>query len=321
MKVLITGGSGFIGTNLLESCLGLNFEVLNVDIVSPRNQDHLNYYVHADIRDFIAFSKIVQDFQPSVILHMAARTDLNGKTIEDYSSNVLGVENLCKIACSYSFINKVIFSSSMLVCRAGYVPISDSDYCPTTKYGESKVLGERIVEQYSAKLPNFTIVRPTSIWGPWFSTPYKDFFDMVLAGNFFSLGSRSCNKSYGYVGNSVNQILSILEGTPLNSQRVYYLGDSPSINISTWADLIATKAGVRKPLKLPYFIFKCAAIVGDSFGFFKLKFPFSSFRLMNMTTDNVFFDLPVIKINKYDVIGIDEGVSKTLSFIKKTSNF
>ena len=51
MKILVTGASGFIGTNLLESFRG-DYEVINIDFRAPKNRDHLSYWKNVDIVDF-----------------------------------------------------------------------------------------------------------------------------------------------------------------------------------------------------------------------------------------------------------------------------
>jgi nucleoside-diphosphate-sugar epimerase len=315
MKIAITGGSGFIGTNIISKLLSKNVKVINLDIVRPRNCEHEAFYEECDITDYGTLEYVLDSFRPDAIIHLAARTDLLGASLDSYDANILGVENICRYTSNSDSIRSIIFTSSMLVCKAGFVPRNNFEYCPTTIYGESKVEGEKIVKKYSSKLPPFAIIRPTSIWGPWFSAPYKDFFDMVLNGSFFSLGDKSCNKTYGFVGNSVNQILSLLDNISDNINTVFYIGDSPFINISNWADLIASKAGVKKPMKLPFFIFKYAAVVGDILKVINVNFPFSSFRLNNMTTDNVFLDLPITRINEFSEIDVEQGVDETLIYI------
>ena len=72
--------------------------------------------------------------------------------------------------------------------RIGYQPDSDTDYCPTTAYGASKALGEEAVRAAQLDVP-WVIVRPTSIWGPWFDIPYRTFFDSIQHGRFFRIDS------------------------------------------------------------------------------------------------------------------------------------
>ena len=99
-----------------------------------------------------------------------------------------------------SCLKKIIITSSMLVCKGGYQPLNQVDYKPNTIYGESKVITEKIVWD---NLPNcdWAIIRPTSIWGPWFSVPYRNFFEMIISKKYFHIGDEACTKTYGYVGN------------------------------------------------------------------------------------------------------------------------
>lgn len=105
---------------------------------------------------------------------MAARTDLNGTSIQDYKANTDGVKSVIEAASVSSSLKHVIFAPSMLVCPLGYHPDGDEDYCPNTVYGESKVV-EQLVRSLATGLLMWTIVRPTSLWGPWFDIHYKNF--------------------------------------------------------------------------------------------------------------------------------------------------
>lgn len=53
---------------------------------------------------------------------------------------------------------------------------------------------------------DWAIIRPTSIWGPWFKESYRNFFDMVMAHHYYYIRYKGCTKTYGYVGNAVYQI-------------------------------------------------------------------------------------------------------------------
>ena len=174
-RILVTGGSGFIGTNLVEYYKD-QYEVLNLDIAKPRNESHFTYWKNGDILDEEKTIKIFSDFQPHYVLHMAARTDLDGKTLHDYAANTTGVEHVISAINQTESIEKVIFASSRLVCEIGYNPKDEFDYKPSTIYGESKIIGEKIVRDSKKLNGNWIIVRPTSLWGPWFDIPYKNFF-------------------------------------------------------------------------------------------------------------------------------------------------
>lgn len=314
-KILITGGSGFIGTNLIEKLLTENYEILNLDAQTPKIKSHEAYWKKVDIRDREALRKSVIAFSPELVLHLAARTDLNGKSLEDYSANTDGVTNLLDALEELPNLKKVVFTSSMYVTEPGYVPADFDDYAPHTIYGESKVLTEKIIKERN---PGYTwsIIRPTSIWGPYFGEPYDLFFKIVLSNKYFHLGERACRKTYGYIGNTVGQIMAIFKGEREQvHKKVYYLGDYEPYNISEWADEIAAYNNSKIP-KVPFVFFRLAGWGGDVLKLVGIKFPMTSFRLKNMTTDNIHNLteihrlVPTLSVNRKD------GTRKTVDWIK-----
>ncbi|MBS1750641.1 MAG: NAD(P)-dependent oxidoreductase [Bacteroidetes bacterium] len=285
MKILVTGGSGFIGTNVVQYYLDNQTDVVNIDIHPPRDKNHITNWINVDLLDEEKTRAAIKLIAPTHVIHLAARTDLNGNSLEDYAINTRGTINLLTSLSQLNTIQKVIFASSMLVCRVGYIPVNDEDYSPSNIYGESKKQMEILLRKYSLPF-EWIIIRPTSIWGPWFDTPYRDFFDKVYQRKYFNIRDKACTKTYGFVYNSVYQIDKLLKAdTPRGS--MYYIGDDPPINISDWADEIAFKLGNSKFISVPYYIFKFAALFGDVLKKAGISFPMTSFRLKNMTTDNI----------------------------------
>jgi len=314
-RVLITGGSGFIGTNLVDLYLKNGLEIINIDINEPKIKSHFEYWKTVDIRDYNPLIKMINEFKPDFVIHLAARTDLNGKSLNDYNTNTLGTQNLIKILNQTPSVKRVIFTSSMLVCKPGYIPNHPTDYATSTIYGESKMFMEKIIRE-SLHNYEWTIVRPTSIWGPWFGVPYRTFFDMVISKRYFHIGKKSCTKTYGYIENLIYQIDSILNAPIENIQgNVFYLGDYEPTSIHNWADEIASEIGISIRI-VPYLLIKLAAIGGDFLKLAGMNFPMTSFRLKNMTTNNavdlsntkeIAPNLPFTRI---------EGIKKTLKWLQ-----
>ncbi len=321
MTIVITGGSGFIGTNLLELFIQKKYNVINYDIVEPRNILHLKYWIKIDILDKKKLSLQLNIDNPNYIVHLAARTDLNEtKSIDGYDVNILGVRNLMNICLELNDLKRIIIASSMLVCKLGYNPKSFDDYAPNSLYGESKVLTEKIVKEYNL---NWTIVRPTSIWGPWFGEPYKNFFDLVIKGYYFNIpASDASTKTYGYVGNICRQIYSLmLNEQDLVKSNYFYLGDLSPINITYWADRIRKLNNQSKLLTLSKMVLIFAAKFGDLLKF-KLgiyKFPMNSFRYNNMTNDNIIADLKrTIEVTNIGAeSSLDDEIITTLNWLKQ----
>lgn len=313
-KILISGGSGFIGTNLLEKFLKDGYDVLNIDYKEPKTKKHIKYWKNIDITNLSLFKQSVENFAPIFIVHLAARTDLDGSSLEDYNANTLGVENLMKIAKDLTSLRKIIITSSMLVCHTEYNPSDQLDYAPTTIYGESKVQTEINVWKNTPNC-DWAIIRPTSIWGPWFGVPYRNFFEMIIAKKYVHIGDSGCTKTYGYIGNAVYQIEQILfSETISDKKKVFYIGDYQPTNIEEWANEIALLLGT-KIKKVPYFFVKIMAIVGDVLKLLKINFPMTSFRLKNMTTNNKIDLMDTKKIAPKLPFSRLEGVKATLNWI------
>ena len=316
MKVLITGGSGFIGTNMINFLLKENVTVLNLDIRKPVKKNHVFFWKEINILDQNKLTNQIRDFQPDYVLHLAARTDLDGNNIVDYETNTTGTQNLINATNLTDSIKRIIFTSSMLVCKIGYVPSSFLDYNPNTLYGESKVEMENIIHKNSINT-EWMIIRPTSIWGPWFNEPYRNFFDLVIKGLFIHPGDKACTKTYGYVGNSIYQIYQLMNSSKEKIQnKCFYIGDTPPIPISDWADEIRMENSNKTNLKFPYFIFILLGYTGDLLKIFGIKFPMTSFRLKNMTINNI-INLEHLNIvtgkNPFSRI---QGTKETLNWLK-----
>lgn len=319
-RILITGGSGFIGTNLVDYYHRKGIDILNIDLSQPKIEEHNAYYVNCSLLDKNKLHKTIIDFSPSHIVHLAAKTDLDGKQLSDYEANTKGLYNLIEIIKDIT-IEKVIFTSSMLVCKAGYSPFNDTDFCPTNPYGESKVIGEKYIRENLQEGLNWNIIRPTSIWGPWFNQPYRQFFDILMNGIYFNISKYSSTKTFGYIENAIFQIDKILFlDSSLHNKEVFYIGDKPAINISIWANEILLKLNKKPALSLPLFILKILAFVGDFLNMLKINFPMSSFRLKNMTTDNIQnLENTYLVAGNPPVRRID-GIEKTLEWISSKSN-
>lgn len=317
MKILVTGGSGFIGTNLISYLTQFEFnEILSLDIAEPKIELHRNIWEKIDLRDKAYLSKSIIRFQPDYVIHLGARTDLNGTSLKDYNANIDGVSNLLEALEGVSNLKRVIFASSMYVCEPGYMPKSFDDYAPHTLYGESKVETEKIIKSRNPKY-TWTIIRPTSIWGPWFGEPYNRFFHIVLSHMYFHMGKRACKKTYGYIDNAIYQIMSILNADKEKvNKKVFYIGDYEHYPITDWANEIAAIEKIHIP-KVPFWCFKVAGWTGDLLKKVGINFPMTSFRLHNMTTDNVHNLNPIKEIAPNLPVSRIEGTKITLDWIHR----
>ena len=316
MRVFVSGGSGFIGTNLIESFLEDGWEVLNFDLVSPQNSQHNRLFQQGDIRDAEALTSAVRDFRPDVVVHLAARTDLDGANLEDYSANIDGVHNMIKAIRAAGTASRAVFASSRYVHKTEVFPRRDDDYSPFTLYGKSKVETERIVRASQLEIP-WVLIRPTSIWGPWFRIPYRMFFDAIRKGLYLHPSGRRISKSYGYVGNVIHQIRKLLTADAERiDRRTFYVSDDKNMDVLEFAQAIQEAFGAPPVRQAPMVLLQTVARAGDLLKSMGVSNPpLTSFRLNNLLTP-MNYDMSATR----DVTGpapytLKEGVRATVAWI------
>ena len=283
MNVVITGGSGFIGQNLVEFFLKGGHHIINLDISPPRSIEHQRYWRRFNIMSD-SLLDAVSDIHPNILIHLAARTDLDGKSLKEYAANIDGVRHIWSQVQTIKSLELAVFFSTKLVFKNGTFEEAD------TFYGESKQLGERILSTQMSST-KYCVVRPTSLWGPWSDCPhipYGRFFKMVARGRYFHPSGASVKKHYSYVGNAVAQVDAICRRRDLVvSGEVYYLVDYENYDIESMANVIAEEANIRTPLVVPMYLVRPVALIGDLLHWIGLKnFPLTSFRLNNMCTEH-----------------------------------
>lgn len=316
MRLLITGGSGFIGTNLTKVLHERGIQFINVDIAKPKESFMNDQWRRCDILDYENLLKIFKEFQPTALVHLAAETDTDPrKTLEDYKVNTEGTLNIINAIKSVTSIQRAIFTSTQFVNQSKLGPQHDEDFAPHTIYGESKIINEKQVRNANLECA-WTIIRPTNVWGPWHLRYPYEFWKILAEKKYFHPGRKPVVRSYGYVGNVVDQTLRILELTPAFVHgKVYYVGDRP-IDLYDWVNGFSVKQTGKNAIVLPrqgiYFL----ALIGDLLGLLNIKFPITRSRYRSMTTDN-----PVDMEKTFKELGenkytLEQGIDETINWMK-----
>ena len=264
------------------------YSVFGLDIREPGpTSPHGLRHHTCDLLDRVATSRVLEDVRPEIVLHLAARTDLaERETLSGYAANIEGVDSLCEAVARVGSVKRSICTSSQLVNRIGSRPASDEDFNPTTLYGESKVLTEQAWRKHDGAGTVWTIVRPTTIWGPGMNAHYLTFFQMLRSGHYFHVGRVPTLKSYGYVGNTAYQYLQLVNADADSVHRkVFNLADYEPISLQEWAEEFRTRLDGPPIRTVPFWAAKGVALAGDVVNALGARsIPFNSFRLNNVIT-------------------------------------
>ena len=315
-RVFITGGSGFIGTNLVESFIKDGWEIVNYDLEAPRNPEHLALYLQGDIRNERMLAGAMKDFGPELVIHLAARTDLDGSILADYDTNTIGTSRVVDAVQAAGTVHRLLVASSRYVHRTEIFPARDDEYSPFTCYGESKVGTERIVRASQLEVP-WVIVRPTSIWGPWFRIPYRTFFDAVRRGRYLHPKGMKIIKSYGFVGNVVSQIrmFSSLDASKVD-KRTFYVSDVRNMDLLEFAREIQAAFGAPPVREAPMTLLRAIACGGDILKAVGMQNPpLTSFRLGNLLTPMNYDMSSTFESAGPDPYSLKDGVEATVEWI------
>lgn len=285
-RVLLTGASGFIGTNLVDFFVSCGAEVINVDVASPLKPEHSRLWNRCDVGEPDALHELVTDFDPHFVVHMAARTDTQSTVVEDYRINHVGTNNIVSALEASKSPSRFVLVSTQFVLGPGVSFESETQYAPHTAYGESKMRAEIELRERPPAL-TWTIVRPTNVWGPWHMRYQREFWRVLRDGYYVHPSSPDPIRSYGYVGSVCLQILGVLLAEQSRvHQRVLYVGDPP-MHLSEWVDAFSFALRGKRARRIPGALMATAAKVGDLAQKFGMPALMSSSRYRSMTQDYV----------------------------------
>jgi len=262
-KVVVTGGYGFIGSNLVAELLNRGDEVIIIDNFSTGSELFLDKYLQKNSftlkMDLLADSYI--DLVPklrgvSTIYHLAANADVRGgwsDTGRDIKQNILVSHNVAEIARTLS-VEEVIFTSTGCVYGDSFVmPTPETHPFPiqTSLYGASKIAAEGIFSAYSNQGAfKSTVFRFVSVLGPNYHHGHVIDFVRQLESNPNSLkilGNGKQRKSYISVEDCVSALIH-LRGE--NRFEVFNIGHDYFIDVLESARIITQKLGLNPKIQV-----------------------------------------------------------------------
>jgi nucleoside-diphosphate-sugar epimerase len=315
MNISLVGGSGFVGTRLIELLKQQgNHTLLNIDKNQSRFYPEITTI--ADVRDKEKLKTLLQG-QDMVVLLSAEHSDNVSPVSLYYDVNVEGARNVTEAmdACG---VKNIVFTSSMALY--GMNPVNPDEAHPANPfnhYGRSKWEAEKVLHAWYNKNSadkTLTIIRPTVIFGERNRGNVYNLLKQISTGRFLKVGSGSNRKSISYVGNVAAFIAWLLDNT--QGYNVYNYSDKPDLSMNELIVVVENALGRKIPaIKIPYAIGLSGGYCFDALA--KItgkKLSISSIRVKKFCSIS---QLNADKLHATDFkapFTLAEGLSRTLRF-------
>jgi UDP-glucose 4-epimerase len=271
MGAVVTGGAGFIGSNLVDALVEAGSDVLVVDDLSHGRRSNLEHalgsgaqLVELDVRDGARVEEIVRSFRPELVFHLAAQIDVRVSMEEparDAAVNVLGSVNVF-VAAHAAGVRRVVNTSTggAIYGETAVVPTSETVPAdPVSAYGLSKLSAEHYARWFRrARGLDVVTLRYGNVYGPR-QDPRGDagviaiFCDRVLAGRRPTVyGDGRQTRDYVFVADITAANLATARASEL-THDVYNVGTGTEISVLELAGSVAVAAGADPAEFAPQF--------------------------------------------------------------------
>lgn len=251
-RILITGAAGFIGSNLVDSLLKDGYAVMGIDSFDPyydRKVKENNIsgallnreysFKEGDIRDTYFINDCFSEFNPGIIIHLAAKAGVRPSLADPkayYDVNVMGTLNLLEMMKKNNIYKMLFASSSSVYGNNEKVPFSETDNVdfPISPYAATKKAGELLCHTYH-HLYNLSIfcLRFFTVYGPRQrpDLAIHKFTKSILKGEQISLyGDGSTSRDYTYIDDIIQGIKGAIDR--VEGFEIFNLGESNTITLT-----------------------------------------------------------------------------------------
>lgn len=313
MKILILGGSGFVGTRLTELLMKDHQVTIGDQVKSetyPELWKHCDVCVDDDLRKVM----VGQD----CVINLAASHRDDVRPLSLYTrNNVEGAEHVCKIATDLS-IRLIVFTSSVAIYGfPEYEYDEDAPKHPFNEYGRTKLLAEAVYEKWQKANPQnmLHVVRPTVIFGERNRGNVYNLFRQLASGRFLMVGNGKNRKSMAYVGNIVAFLKWNVEDNK-QPYSVYNYIDKPDFNMNDLVNGFEKTLGKKlPPISLPYWLGLCGGYCFDLLAFITRRtFPISSIRVKKFCAQTVFSSKKMQESGFIPPFDMQDALHRTVHF-------
>ncbi|MFV0460113.1 MAG: NAD-dependent epimerase/dehydratase family protein [Actinomycetales bacterium] len=290
MRILVIGGSGFIGTRLISQWREDGHELVNLDI--QQSSTHPDVTVIGDVRtpqDVRSAAGGDQPVDAVVLLAAEHRDDVRPLSLYE-EVNVGGARTVVQV-CTDLGIDRIVFTSSVAIYGLDVGrPSESSPAHPFNEYGRTKLAAERVLSEWAGQDPgrSLFIVRPCVVFGERNRGNVYSLARQIASRKFLFIGKGANRKAMGYVGNVVGFLATGL-AAPAGVQVTNY-ADTPDLTTRELVDIISAHLGHKRlaipPIPRPlgmlggYVFDAVARLTGRTF-------PISAIRIKKFTAETL----------------------------------
>jgi dihydroflavonol-4-reductase len=322
LRVLVTGASGFIGSHLIDLLCEKKYEVVCFIKKGENTRwlDHKNIQIrYGDITDKKSIESVI-DGPFHYIYHLAGvmKTD---KPQTYYKVNAEGTRNLVEVCIEKKVpLKRLVYTSSAAASgpSSKYNTLRETDECrPVTDYGKSKLEAERVLFQYSERIP-FTILRPTLVYGPRNPHGIFAYFQFAARGFKPNLGDGMANLIY--VKDLIRALVLAVEIEEAKG-RVYLVGEQRIYSFKELGDTISGVIGRKTfTVRIPTFVlFASGALLQTIANITHTRPLFDLRRARDMNYRYWRFDTSKIEreLGFFPVYSLRDGVKETVRWYRR----
>lgn len=318
MNICVIGGSGFIGSHLIDS-IATKHTVTNVDKQLPEWENSNVMSVQADVRNYDALKNAIPNNTDYIILLAAEHRDDVSPTSLYYEVNVEGTHNVLKIMAEKN-IEHIIFTSSVSVYglnKKNPDELSGTD--PFNHYGKSKLEAEKVLRRWFDNDRNgksLIIIRPTVTFGPGNRGNVYNLLKQIASNRFVMVGRGRNRKSMAYVENVAGFISHCLD-QHFKGYHLFNYIDKPDLATKELVHHAEAALGKKLfPIRIPYFIGYLGGMTLDIVSkFTKKKFSISAVRVKKFCATTQFSSATIQATNYTPKKSLAEGLEITIKSI------
>ena len=310
-RIVILGGSGFIGTRLTSLLREQGVPVRIGDL--QRSEAFPDLWTKSDVRRHETLSEVCNG--ATAIINLAAEHRDDVRPLSRYDeTNVEGASQVC-IAEQKAGIQRIVFTSSVAVYGFHSFPVDESGpFEPFNAYGKTKLQAEAVYRAWAAEDPSRTlvVVRPTVVFGEGNRGNVYNLLRQVASGRFFMVGPGLNAKSMAYVGNVAAFLAYTLSLGP--GVHTFNYVDGPDMNTKDLVAYIKQCLGLPgKTRRIPMPVAMAGGHVLDLLARVSGRtFPISAVRVQKFCANTQFRADLVAKSNFTPPFSLNEGLARTL---------